>query len=143
MELFGIFLTATLINNFVLAQFLGICPFLGVSGKLATASRMGGAVMFVMLVSSVCAYGIHRLLVAIDGVVGRGDAALFLLLLVLWALSAAGLGWRLGGGLGLLGGRSREGDLHRSRDIVRLLQGRDPRLGLLRDPGEVRAEDIG
>ena len=60
------FLNACLINNFVLAYFLGICPFLGVSGKLATASRMGGAVMFVMLVTSVCAYGIQSLLVAID-----------------------------------------------------------------------------
>ena len=64
--LWTIFLNASLVNNFVLAYFLGICPFLGVSGKLGTATRMGGAVCFVMLVSSVCAYGIHRLLVAID-----------------------------------------------------------------------------
>ena len=61
----SIFLSASLVNNFVLAYFLGICPFLGVSGKVATAARMGGAVMFVMLVSSVCAFGIHALLVAI------------------------------------------------------------------------------
>lgn len=64
--LWSIFVNACLINNFVLAYFLGICPFLGVSGKLETATRMGGAVMFVMLVSSVCAYGINALLVAID-----------------------------------------------------------------------------
>jgi len=57
-----IFLSAALINNFVLAYFLGICPFLGVSGKIETASRMGAAVTFVMLVSSTCAYGIHSLL---------------------------------------------------------------------------------
>jgi len=57
-----IFINACLINNFVLAYFLGICPFLGVSGKLETATRMGGAVTFVMLVSSACAYGIHALL---------------------------------------------------------------------------------
>ena len=50
----------------MLAYFLGICPFLGVSGKLATATRMGGAVTFVMLVSSVCAFGIQQLLTAID-----------------------------------------------------------------------------
>jgi electron transport complex protein RnfA len=62
----SIFLNAALVNNFVLAYFLGICPFLGVSGKLATATRMGGAVTFVMLVSSVCAYGINVMLVAID-----------------------------------------------------------------------------
>ena len=64
--LWAIFINACLINNFVLAYFLGICPFLGVSGKLATASRMGGAVTFVMLVSSTCAYGINALLMAID-----------------------------------------------------------------------------
>jgi electron transport complex protein RnfA len=64
--LWSIFVNACLVNNFVLAYFLGICPFLGVSGKLATATRMGGAVMFVMLVSSTCAYGIHQFLVAID-----------------------------------------------------------------------------
>lgn len=61
-----IFLNACLVNNFVLAYFLGICPFLGVSGKLETASRMGAAVTFVMLVSSMCAYGIHTLLIAIN-----------------------------------------------------------------------------
>jgi len=61
-----IFINACLINNFVLSSFLGICPFLGVSGKVATASRMGAAASFVMLVSSLSAYGIHHLLVAID-----------------------------------------------------------------------------
>lgn len=64
--LWSIFVNATLINNFVLAYFLGICPFLGVSAKLPTASRMGAAVTFVMLVSSACAFGIQKLLVAID-----------------------------------------------------------------------------
>jgi len=58
-----IFLNAFLINNFVLAMFLGICPFLGVSGKIKTAWNMGLAVIFVMLVSSVCAYGINAILV--------------------------------------------------------------------------------
>ena len=61
-----IFINACFINNFVLAYFLGICPFLGVSGSIATASRMGAAVTFVMLISSICAFGIHTLLVAID-----------------------------------------------------------------------------
>ncbi len=65
-SLWFIFINAALINNFVLSTFLGICPFLGVSGKLATASRMGAAVSFVMFVSSVCAYGIHQVLVMID-----------------------------------------------------------------------------
>jgi electron transport complex protein RnfA len=65
-SLWSIFINASLVNNFVLAYFLGICPFLGVSAKLDTATRMGGAVTFVMLVSSMCAFGIQALLVAID-----------------------------------------------------------------------------
>ena len=65
-SLWSIFINASLVNNFVLAYFLGICPFLGVSGKMETATKMGGAVSFVMLISSMCAYGIHALLVAIN-----------------------------------------------------------------------------
>jgi len=61
-----IFLNAFIINNFVLAMFLGICPFLGVSGKISTAWNMGLAVIFVMLVSSSCAYGINIMLVRYD-----------------------------------------------------------------------------
>ncbi len=58
-----IFLNAAVVNNFVLAMFLGICPFLGVSAKRDTAFSMGLAVIFVMLVSSISAYGINILLV--------------------------------------------------------------------------------
>ena len=61
-----VFITACLTNNFVLAYFLGICPFLGVSGKLETASRMGGAVTFVMLTASACAFGINEVLLLIN-----------------------------------------------------------------------------
>lgn len=61
-----IFLNAFLINNFVLAMFLGLCPFLGVSGKIKTAVNMGAAVTFVMLVSSVCAFGLNVLLARFD-----------------------------------------------------------------------------
>ncbi|MCZ2097261.1 MAG: electron transport complex subunit A [Anaerolineae bacterium] len=60
-----IFVNACLINNFVLAWFLGICPFLGVSGKLDTAVRMGAAVTFVLVVTSLSAFGIQALLTAI------------------------------------------------------------------------------
>ena len=62
MSISYIFINACLINNFVLAYFLGICPFMGVSGNLNNAVRMGGAVTFVMLVSSICAFAIHKLL---------------------------------------------------------------------------------
>ena len=61
-----IFLNAFLVNNFVLALFLGLCPFMGVSGKIKTAAPMGAAVMFVMLVASTCAFGINHLLVRFD-----------------------------------------------------------------------------
>jgi electron transport complex protein RnfA len=58
-----IFLNAFIINNFVLAMFLGLCPFLGVSGKIKTAWNMGLAVIFVMMVSSTSAYLINMVLV--------------------------------------------------------------------------------
>jgi len=64
--LWTIFLNACLINNFVLAYFLGICPFLGVSNRIETATRMGGAVTFVMLITSVFVTGINWLLAVID-----------------------------------------------------------------------------
>ncbi len=64
-SVWSIFLNSALINNFVLAYFLGICPFFGVSARLDTAVRMGGAASFVMLVASVCAYLINILLEAV------------------------------------------------------------------------------
>jgi electron transport complex protein RnfA len=65
-SLYTIFLNAAVVNNFVLALFLGICPFLGVSAKKETAWNMGLAVIFVMLVSSMAAYGINWLLTELD-----------------------------------------------------------------------------
>ena len=58
-----IFVNALLVNNFVLALFLGLCPFLGVSGKLNTALPMGLATALVMLISSLCAWFINAVLV--------------------------------------------------------------------------------
>ena len=52
MSIFTILFTAALVNNFVLSQFLGICPFLGVSKKVETAAGMGGAVVFVITIAS-------------------------------------------------------------------------------------------
>jgi Na+-translocating ferredoxin:NAD+ oxidoreductase subunit A len=65
-SLWSIFINASLINNFVLAYFLGICPFLGVSSRVETGSKMGAAVTFVMVISALCAYGINALLTAIN-----------------------------------------------------------------------------
>ena len=58
-----IFVDALLINNFVLCVFLGMCSFIGISGKFSTAWRMGASVMFVIIVSSILAYGTNLLLV--------------------------------------------------------------------------------
>ena len=58
-NLIWIFVSALLINNFTLAYFLGLCPFLGVSGKLQTAFRLGLANIFVMLITAACAYALN------------------------------------------------------------------------------------
>ena len=61
-ELLIISVGAILINNFVLVQFLGICPFLGVSKKVETAVGMGFAVIFVMLCSSALTWAVQEYL---------------------------------------------------------------------------------
>ena len=61
-ELFSVLLTAILTQNFVLAKFLGICPFLGVSKKIKTASGMSLAVIFVMVLATVVTYPINKFL---------------------------------------------------------------------------------
>ena len=55
-ELVWIFVAASVVNNFTLSYFLGLCPFLGVSGRIETALRMGLANIFVMVVTSICAW---------------------------------------------------------------------------------------
>lgn len=64
-SLWSVFVNAALVNNFVLAWFLGLCPFMGVSARLATATRMGAAVSVVMVVASVSAYVLHHLLIVV------------------------------------------------------------------------------
>ncbi|MBE6452078.1 MAG: electron transport complex subunit RsxA [Alphaproteobacteria bacterium] len=54
-----IFITAVFVNNIVLSQFLGICPFLGVSKKISTAAGMGFAVMFVITLSTIVTFLIY------------------------------------------------------------------------------------
>ena len=51
-----ILISAVLVNNFVLVQFLGLCPFMGVSNKLETAIGMSAATTFVVTLASICAY---------------------------------------------------------------------------------------
>ena len=58
-DLIWILLSAMLVNNFTLALFLGLCPFMGVSARVETAIRMGGANIFVLTITSLCAWGLN------------------------------------------------------------------------------------
>ena len=62
-----IFITAIFVNNIVLAQFLGICPFLGVSKKVSTAIGMGAAVTFVMTIATIVTYLLQKYLLDAAG----------------------------------------------------------------------------
>jgi len=59
-HLVWIFVSACVVNNFTLSYFLGLCPFLGVSGRIETALRMGMANIFVMVVTSICAWALNN-----------------------------------------------------------------------------------
>jgi electron transport complex protein RnfA len=63
-EITLILISTVLVNNFVLVKFLGLCPFLGVSRKLETATGMALATTFVLTLSSVCAYLANEYLLA-------------------------------------------------------------------------------
>lgn len=62
MELILIFFSAAIVNNFVLAYFLGICPFIGVSNKLSSAFPMGLATTFVMVLTAIVTWLIYHLI---------------------------------------------------------------------------------
>ena len=66
-DLLVILIGSSLVSNVVLSQFLGLCPFLGVSKKIETAAGMGGAVIFVITLASAVAAAIYRfILVPLD-----------------------------------------------------------------------------
>ena len=62
MEYFLIIIAAIFVNNIMLAQFLGTCPFLGVSNKVSTATGMSGAVVFVITLATLVTYLINKYL---------------------------------------------------------------------------------
>ena len=66
---FAIIIGAIFVNNVVFAQFLGICPFLGVSSKVDTSIGMGAAVTFVMALSSIVAWSIQEFILVIAALV--------------------------------------------------------------------------
>lgn len=63
-ELLLILVSAMLVNNFTLALFLGLCPFMGVSAKVSTALRMGAANIFVLVITSVTAWALNTYILA-------------------------------------------------------------------------------
>ena len=75
-----IILTFTLTSNCILAQFLGICPFLGVSKKLDSAAGMGAAVIFVMLLATAVTWPIQKLILDPMGV-GYLQTVVFILVI--------------------------------------------------------------
>ncbi len=60
MELILLFISFVIVNNFVLSQFLGVCPFLGVSKKIDAAFSMGLAVTFVMSITAVASWAVNN-----------------------------------------------------------------------------------
>lgn len=63
---------SAIVNNVVLSQFLGICPFLGVSKKTETAAGMGGAVVFVITISSFVTALIYKYILANSYLMSKG-----------------------------------------------------------------------
>lgn len=63
-----VFITAIFVNNIVLSQFLGICPFLGVSNKVSTSLGMGAAVIFVITLATIVTWLVQRYLLVPFGI---------------------------------------------------------------------------
>ena len=68
MEYLLIIISAVFVNNIVLAKFLGVCPFIGVSKKVETALGMTGAVMFVMVIATIVTYLIQKYILEVYGI---------------------------------------------------------------------------
>ena len=67
MEYILIFIAAVFVNNVVLSQFLGICPFLGVSKKVDTAIGMGAAVAFVLTIATLVTFLVQKYVLDVFG----------------------------------------------------------------------------
>jgi len=80
MILFTIFISAAIVNNFVLAQFLGICPFVGVSKKVDSAVSMGMAVTFVMTITAAVTFIINKYILVKFGLEILGTVSFILVI---------------------------------------------------------------
>ena len=85
MEYILIFISAIFVNNIVLSQFLGICPFLGVSKKVETAMGMSAAVAFVLTIATIVTFLIQKFVL---DVFGLGYLQTMLILIVPMAVIA-------------------------------------------------------
>ena len=76
-------LAAVFVNNYILSQFLGICPFFGVSKKVETAAGMGGAVIFVMTLASAITFFVYELILVKMGITYLYNIAFILVIAAL------------------------------------------------------------
>ena len=90
-NLFTIALGAILVNNFIFAQFLGICPFMGVSKSTDTATGMGLAVTFVMGLASAVCWPINKFLLVNPAIFGEGGPNLAFMQTIVYILVIASL----------------------------------------------------
>ncbi len=90
-NILAITIGAILVNNFVLAKFLGICPFLGVSKKLSTALGMSGAVIFVMTLSSLVTALIYKFVLSKTFMIGGTAVNLVFLKILVFIVVIASL----------------------------------------------------
>ncbi len=88
-ELLIIAIGSALVNNVVLSQFLGICPFLGVSKKVETAAGMGGAVVFVITIASFVAGLVYKYILVNPAIPGNADGKLAYLQTIVFILVIA------------------------------------------------------
>ncbi len=80
MEYVLIFISSIFVNNIVLSQFLGICPFLGVSKKISTAFGMGSAVIFVMTLATIVTHILYHSLLIPNGLAFMTTVAFILVI---------------------------------------------------------------
>ena len=90
-NLFSVALGAILVNNFIFSQFLGICPFMGVSKKIDTAAGMGIAVTFVMGLASAICWPINEFLLVNKAIYGESGPNLAFMQTVVFILVIAAL----------------------------------------------------
>ncbi|MAZ66705.1 MAG: electron transport complex subunit RsxA [Kangiellaceae bacterium] len=82
-----LFIGTVLVNNFVLSQFLGLCPFMGVSNKTDTAVGMSAATTFVLTLASFCSYLVHKFILLPLDIVYLKNIAFILVIAVVVQLT--------------------------------------------------------